>query len=276
LQEAIELTGLFIERGPIVQVREANGRMSILRDPDDGIYYRGPLAVLTNRLSASASEICAAAIQDYGRGIIIGQSTFGKGTVQSLLKLNHGELKATIAKFYRISGESTQYRGTRPDFTYPGLHDNEEIGESALSNALPWDTISGTAYESFDDLSPLMDTLRKRHESRLQDDPDVKYLLALREHLDKIRSETVISLNETVRRRERDEIKQRRLDLENSRRRDKHQEPITELSELESDAASDDAHDNEDEQSQEDPMLIEAAHILLDYVELSAPKIAQP
>jgi carboxyl-terminal processing protease len=98
LQEAIELTGLFIEQGPIVQVREANGKISILRDPDDGIYYRGPLALLTNRLSASASEICAAAIQDYGRGIIIGEPTFGKGTVQSLLKLNHGQLKATISQ----------------------------------------------------------------------------------------------------------------------------------------------------------------------------------
>jgi len=275
LPEAVGLTGLFIERGPIVQVREANGRMSILRDPDDGIYYRGPLAVLTNRLSASASEICAAAIQDYERGIIIGQPTFGKGTVQSLLKLNHGQLKATIAKFYRISGESTQYRGTHPDFTYPGLHDKEKIGESALTNALPWDTMSGTTYELFNDLSPLIDTLRERHESRLQDDPDVKYLLALRKHLDEVRSETVISLNETMRRRERDETRQWRLDLENGRRRDKHQEPIAELSELESDAASD-APDNEDEQSQKDPMLIEAARILLDYVELSASKTARP
>lgn len=277
LQEAIELTGLFIEQGPIVQVRAANGRISILRDPDDSIYYRGPLALLTNRLSASASEICAAAIQDYGRGIIIGQPTFGKGTVQSLLKLNRGQLKATVAKFYRISGESTQYRGTNPDLTYPSLRNKEKIGESALSNTLPWDTITRTTYESFNNLSPLMDILRKRHECRLQDDPDFKYLLALSEHLDKVRSETVISLNETVRRQERDEIKQRRLDLENSRRRrrDKRQEVITELSELESDTMSA-AHGNEDEQPQEDPMLIEAAHILLDYVELSAPKIAQP
>ena len=120
-----------------------------------------------------------------------------------------------------------------------------------------------------------MDILRKRHECRLQDDPDFKYLLALSEHLDKVRSETVISLNETARRRERDEIKQRRLELENSRQRDKRQELSTELSELESDTTSV-AHGNEDEQPQEDPMLIEAAHILLDYVELSAPKIAQP
>jgi carboxyl-terminal processing protease len=120
-----------------------------------------------------------------------------------------------------------------------------------------------------------MDTLRKRHECRLKDDPDFKYLLALSEHLDKVRSETVISLNEAVRRRERDEIEQWRLDLENSRRRDKDQEPVKELSELESDTIND-AHDNEDEKSQEDPVLIEAAHILLDYVELSALKIAQP
>ena len=275
LQEAIELTGLFIEQGPIVQVREANGRISILRDPDDGIYYRGPLAVLMNRLSASASEICAAAIQDYGRGSIIGEPTFGKGTVQSLLKLNHGELKATVAKFYRISGESTQLKGTNPDLTYPSLLNKGEIGESALSNALPWDTITRTTYESFDNLSPLIDTLRKRHECRMQDDPDVKYLLALRDHLDKVQSKTVISLNETVRRQERDEIEQRRLEPENNRRRDKRQEPIEKRSELKSDTMSD-AHDNEDEKSQEDPMLIEAAHIMLDYVELSAQKITQP
>jgi len=274
LHEAIGLTGLFIEQGPIVQVRATNGRISILRDPDDSIYYRGPLAILTNRLSASGSEICAAAIQDYGRGIIIGQSTFGKGTVQTLLKLNRGQLKTTVAKYYRISGESTQYRGTNPDFTYPSLHNKEKIGESALSNALPWDTITSATYESFYNLSPLMDILRKRHECRLQVDPDVKYLLALSKHLDKVRSKTVISLKETVRRQERDEIKQQRLDLENSRRRD-NQELSTELPELESDTMST-AQDNEDEQSHEDPMLIEAAHILLDYVELSAPKIAQP
>jgi len=275
LQEAIELTGLFIEQGPIVQVRAADGSISILRDPDDSIYYRGPLALLTNRLSASASEICAAAIQDYGRGIVIGEPTFGKGTVQSLLKLNRGRLKATVAKFYRITGESTQYKGTNPDLPYPSLHNREKIGESALSNALPWDTITRATYESFGNLSPVMDTLRTRHERRLQDDPDFRYLLALSEHLDKVRSETAISLNEAVRRRERDETRQWRQDLENSRRRDKSQEPITELSELKSDTMST-AHDNEDEEPQEDPVLVEAAHILLDYVELSAPKIAQP
>ncbi|MEJ2702559.1 MAG: carboxy terminal-processing peptidase [Sedimentisphaerales bacterium] len=275
LQEAIELTGLFIEQGPIVQVRAANGGISVLRDPDDSIYYRGPLAVLTNRLSASASEICAAALQDYGRGIIIGEPTFGKGTVQTLLKLNHGRLIATVAKFYRISGESTQYKGTNPDLTYPSLHHNEKIGERSLSNALPWDTITRATYESFTNLSPLMDTLRKRHECRLQDDPDLKYILALSEHMDKVRSETVISLNETVRRQERDGTRQWRLDLENSRRRDKREELIPGLSEIESNTVSA-AHGNEDEKPQEDPMLIEAAHILLDYIELSAPKNARP
>jgi carboxyl-terminal processing protease len=275
LQEAIELTGLFIEQGPIVQVRAANGGISVLRDPDDSIYYRGPLAVLTNRLSASASEICAAALQDYGRGIIIGEPTFGKGTVQTLLKLNHGRLIATVAKFYRISGESTQYKGTNPDLTYPSLHHNEKIGERSLSNALPWDTITRATYESFTNLSPLMDTLRKRHECRLQDDPDLKYILALSEHMDKVRSETVISLNETVRRQERDGTRQWRLDLENSRRRDKREERIPGLSEIESNTVSA-AHGNEDEKPQEDPMLIEAAHILLDYIELSAPKNARP
>ena len=283
LQEAIEVTGLFIEQGPIVQVRGADGSIDILRDPDKGIHYRGPLAILTNRLSASASEICAGAIQDYGRGIVIGEPTFGKGTVQSLLRLRRGQLKATVAKFYRITGESTQHRGTNPDFSYPGkyVYDREKIGESALTNALPWDTIAKADYRPYGNLSSMMDVLRQGHQRRLQDDPDYKYRLATIEHVKEVRSETTVSLNEAVRRGERDESKEWRTALENKRRRAKGQEPITDLSELESDTDTESAtetdtmvspHGDKNEKAQDDPVLINAAHTLLDYIELSAKK----
>jgi carboxyl-terminal processing protease len=270
LQEAIELTGLFIEQGPIVQVRTAGGNIEVLRDPDRGIYYRGPLAILTNRMSASASEILAGAVQDYGRGIVVGESTFGKGTVQSLLKLNRGQLKATIAKFYRITGESTQHKGVTPDIRYPSLYGMDTIGESALTDALPWDTIADVPFKSVSNVTPLMDAVRGRHQQRVHDDPDYTYRLAMIEHLKQMRSKTTLSLNEATRRRERKEIKEWEFTLTNKRRIAKNLEPITKLDEMDSD---DD--DNDDEESKADPVLIETANILLDYAELSSKRIAQ-
>ncbi|MEJ6656590.1 MAG: S41 family peptidase, partial [Pseudomonas sp.] len=137
LQEATELTGLFIDKGPTVLVRDSKGDVQVLDDPEAGVTYSGPMAVIVNRLSASASEIFAGAMQDYGRALVIGEPTFGKGTVQSIQPLNHGELKFTLAKFYRVSGQSTQNRGVVPDITYPSLLDTVEIGESSLPRALP-------------------------------------------------------------------------------------------------------------------------------------------
>ncbi|MFU8815267.1 MAG: S41 family peptidase, partial [Pseudomonadales bacterium] len=141
LQEADAMTGLFIKSGPTVQVKSANRRPSIYADTDDNVAWDGPLAVLVNRLSASASEIFAGAIQDYGRGVIIGSQTYGKGTVQTLIPLNRGQLKVTAAKFYRISGQSTQHQGVIPDIEFPEMYDVERIGESALGDAMPWDMI---------------------------------------------------------------------------------------------------------------------------------------
>ena len=138
LQEATELTSLFIEQGPTVLVRNADGRVDVLADENKGVYYSGPLAVLVNRLSASASEIFAGAMQDYHRALILGGQTFGKGTVQTIQPLNHGELKLTLAKFYRVSGQSTQHQGVIPDITYPDVMDTKDIGESALPAALPY------------------------------------------------------------------------------------------------------------------------------------------
>src|SRR5690606_15452226 len=141
LEEAINLTGLFIRTGPVVQVRGNNGRVDVLADTDPSQLYDGPITVLVNRLSASASEIFAGAIQDYGRGLVVGSQTFGTGTVQSLRSLRSGQLKITQAKFYRISGDSTQHKGVIPDISFPSVIDASKIGESALSDSMPWDAI---------------------------------------------------------------------------------------------------------------------------------------
>ncbi|MCP4451041.1 MAG: tail-specific protease, partial [Planctomycetes bacterium] len=266
LQEALELTGLFIEQGPVVQVRDAEGRVEVLRDLDRSIYYKGPLAILTNRLSASASEILAGAIQDYGRGIVIGEQTFGKGTVQSVMTLDRGQLKATIAKFYRVTGGSTQHRGVEPDITYPTLHDMNSIGESALTEAMPWDTIARVPYQAHGNVQPFIAALRERHQTRQKDDPDYTYRLAMIDHYQVIREKKTLSLNESVRRKERDDTKDWKLVLENIRRIAKDLTPIEKLEELDSE---------ESDASQKDPLLVETANILLDYVELSSKLTVQ-
>ena len=132
LQEANELTGLFISQGPTVVVRDSRGRLEKQEDPDPRQIYKGPMAVMVDRLSASASEIFAGAMQDYGRALVIGGQTYGKGTVQSIQPLNHGQLKLTLAKFYRVSGQSTQNQGVIPDIKFPSLYDGRDIGESKL------------------------------------------------------------------------------------------------------------------------------------------------
>jgi carboxyl-terminal processing protease len=261
LQEAIELTGLFIEKGPVVQVRGIDGRVEILRDLDNAIHYRGPLAILTNRMSASASEILAGAVQDYGRGIVIGERTFGKGTVQSVMALDRGQFKATVAKFYRITGGSTQHRGVYPDISYPTMYDMNSIGESALPEAMAWDTIDEVPYQSYGNLQPSIAALRDRHQQRQKNDPDYAYRLAMIDHLQEMRKKKTLSLNEVVRRQERKDTDAWQLTLIHERRLAKNQAPIEKLDELES---------AETEDSQDDPLLVETANILLDYAELSS------
>src|SRR5690606_2422294 len=153
LPEATALTGLFIDRGPVVQLKHYTGQIEVLDDPRPGTVYDGPLVVLIDRYSASASEIFAGAIQDYGRGLVIGQRSFGKGTVQNLIPLDRwsnkpveGQLTVTIGKFYRVTGESTQHRGVEPDITLPSAISLEDVGESALEDALPWDRIQPAAF----------------------------------------------------------------------------------------------------------------------------------
>ncbi|MDN4060857.1 carboxy terminal-processing peptidase [Massilia sp. YIM B02769] len=213
LVEAVELTGLFIDKGPVVQQRDARGSIEVEGDVKPGLAWDGPMGVLINRGSASASEIFAAAIQDYGRGLVIGEPSFGKGTVQTLLdldrfsesdKVRYGELKMTVAQFFRINGGTTQLRGVTPDIKLPVLSDTEHFGESSFSNALPWVAIKPANYVPLGNLKELVDPLQKRHEARIAKDKDFQDLREDMAEVMKIRKENAISLNEAVRRKERD------------------------------------------------------------------------
>lgn len=232
LQEASALTGLFIKAGPTVQVRSASGRVDLFNDEGGEVAWEGPLAVLVNRLSASASEIFAGAIQDYQRGLVIGGQTFGKGTVQTLIPLNRGQLKLTQAKFYRVSGQSTQHQGIIPDIEFPELYDQERIGESTLTDALPWDVIRPTRFRREQSLAPMISMLDVRHQSRIEHDPEFAYLNDLVSRNRQQAARTHISLNEAQRRQEKAEDEAWRVDLENRRRIARGKEPIEDMEQL--------------------------------------------
>lgn len=219
LAEATDLTGLFIDKGPVVQVRSASGQVEEEEDPHPGMAWDGPLAVLVNRASASASEIFAAAIQDYGRGVIIGEPTFGKGTVQNLVDLDelarnekpeYGEVKMTIAQFFRVNGGSTQLRGVTPDISFPLTVDAGEFGESSYDNALPWTSIAPAKYQPAADLKPIVPMLVERHDARTAENVEWKNLAAEIADARVLRSEKTVSLNEDSRRKQRDEEEAKR------------------------------------------------------------------
>lgn len=245
LTEATALSGLFIDNGPVVQLRNSNGRISRLDDPDPvpRVAYNGPLAVLVNRYSASASEIFAAAIQDYARGVIIGQKTFGKGTVQNLYSLDQyvrrpddeglGQLTLTIGKYYRVTGESTQHRGVVPDITLPSHIDAEVVGESVRESALPWDTIRTTKFRPGEPLDSTISSLTASHNQRSQGDPDFRYLVEGIRDIEEVRAKKAVSLNIDKRMQEREESMNRRLERENARRAALQLEPVATLEELE-------------------------------------------
>lgn len=270
LQEATELTSLFIDRGPTVLVRNSNGRVDVLADETaSGPFYRGPMAVLVNRLSASASEIFAGAMQDYHRALIVGGQTFGKGTVQSIQPLNHGELKLTLAKFYRVSGQSTQHQGVIPDIHYPELVDTEQIGESALPEAMPWDSIKPAILPRKDPFKPYLDTLQARHDARTGQDPDFIYNRERLSLARKLMQETVVSLNESTRRTEQKRIEQLQLQLENQRRSAKGEEPLHALQEEdEEEVIAAHGQTDADKNPMEDAYLKETAYILLDWTHM--------
>lgn len=271
LQEATELTSLFIEKGPTVLVRNSDGRVDVLEDENPGAFYKGPLALLVNRLSASASEIFAGAMQDYHRALIIGGQTFGKGTVQTIQPLNHGELKLTLAKFYRVSGQSTQHQGVLPDIDYPSIIDTKEIGESALPEAMPWDTIRPVVKPAADPFKPFLAQLKAQHEARSDQDAEFTYIRDRLALTQKLMNEKTVSLNEQERRARHDDIEAKQLALENIRRKAKGEEPLKELKKEDEDALP---TEDENTKPEDDAYLSETGRILIDYLSAST-KVAK-
>lgn len=273
LSEALEFTGLFIEKGPIVQTKDSMGRIDVNRDPDPGIAYGGPLAVLVDRNSASASEIFAGAIQDYRRGIIVGEPTFGKGTVQNIVDLNrfirnsseeHGRLKTTVAQFFRISGGSNQHKGVVPDIVFPLAGDNDEQGERGLDNALPWEEIRPATYAVANAPVGRYEQARRSHENRIDSSHLFQLLLEEQRFAHETSNRKTVSLMESQRKQEREQREQNRHELRNELRKAQGLEPIPE-----------DADDGEFEET--DPMdilLRETAYILEDLIMPVAPTTA--
>jgi len=227
LPEATALTGLFTPKGPVVQLRDRDGHIEVLDDPEKGPAYAGPLAVLVNRFSASASEIFAGAIQDYHRGLIVGQNTFGKGTVQNLVPLDRwsdqpvdGQLTVTIGKFYRVTGESTQHRGVVPDVTLPSPIDPKEVGEADQPDSLPWDRITGVPFKTSTGMSavPSIGQLAADETARASRDPNYQWLVADIDTIEGLRAEHTVSLNLTARREERAREDRSLLAIDNRRR----------------------------------------------------------
>lgn len=274
LQEAAALTDLFVDPGPVVQIRQANAMVSRNYRSFSPATYRGPIVVLIDRLSASASEIFAGAIQDYGRGIIIGDQSFGKGSVQSIVALPQGDLKITESKFYRISGDSTQHRGVVPDIELPSLIDKEKVGESSgdNKNALPWDRIHAAPHDRYFDIASLLPTINERHNSRLKTDPDFIFLNEQMQIIEENNKKKTLSLRRVTRETEQKEFEQRMLEMENRRRKAKGLELYAsyadikaegEAKEEEAEAASPSSAKIDPEN---DPYLQEAGQILADFI----------
>ncbi len=247
LPEAESLTGLFIEKGPVVQLRDTTGHIEVDDDPDPALVYGGPLIVLVDRFSASASEIFSGAIQDYGRGIIVGQQTYGKGTVQNAHPLNYtifgrkpdlGQLNVTIGKYYRITGESTQDRGVLPDISLPSLINASEVGESTRDRALPWDHIEPVAFTPASDLKSDVTRLTKLHDDRTANSPEFKYVREDVAAVDGIRSQKTVSLSLKARELDRKRQEAERLSRENTLRTIQGKPPYKSLEEIKDDATA--------------------------------------
>jgi carboxyl-terminal processing protease len=278
LREANDLTGLFIDYGPTVQIKHSSG--NIWRDGkrERGNYYTGPMGVIINRLSASASEIFAGAIQDYGRGLIIGNESFGKGTVQTFAALTEGQLKVTESKFYRISGDSTQHRGVTPDVLLPSLYDPEDIGESTMDFPLPWDQIRAVPRQSYGDYESLLPRLIASSQQRQLVEPRLVLLREQIELSNQDREQTRLSLNFAERQKAREERNARWLAIENKRRALEGEEPLLTLDQEED--SSDDMDEPEDRNAidtEHDALLLESAQVITDALIFSQePLLASP
>jgi len=257
LREATTLTDLFINYGPVVQIRDAKGRVNRYHRASSRAAYSGPLLVLINRLSASASEILAGALQDYGRALVVGSQSFGKGTVQEVTGLSSGQLKLTISKFYRVSGDSTQYRGVLPDIAFPSVYDPEEVGESQQDNVLPWDSIHRVPHKFDDSLTPYLDTLTNAHQQRIQKDPDFIHLFERVDLSDSRSAEAELSLNLSERRARSEAWDKALFSLDNKRLKAKGLKPNSNIETWKEDREID-----EDDIAISDPILFEAGQIL--------------
>lgn len=292
LNEANELVGLFIESGPTVQIRYSGQRNGFVRsygDSDAGVVYGGPLAVLVNRASASASEIFAGAIQDYQRGVVLGGQTFGKGTVQEIIPMNYGQVKLTRSKFYRISGASTQNRGVLPDINFPDRYQTiETMGESNLDGALPWDTVRPVEFRTYHPMRDIMPELQARHEERAAQDPDFIFLNDTVERMLEARQRTTIPLNRDALKAQRDADRRTAFDANNLRLLAKGlplEVWVDEESDEELDAEvallSTESEEDEEASEEDDPLLLESGRVLVDMAELlgspmSAAEVAAP
>jgi carboxyl-terminal processing protease len=269
LTEAISLVNLFVPKGPVVQLRETGGRVEVLESEAESVAYSGPLTILVDRFSASASEIFAAAMQDYGRGVVIGQETYGKGTVQNLYPLDRyalgqdpgfGQLTVTIGMYYRVTGDSTQNRGVQPDIRLPSAISPTEVGESSRDAALPWNRIRPTRYTPDGALTPLIADLQGKHDQRAAADPDFQHALAEIASIERMRSQNSVSLNLEQRRAERASLTEGQLARENERRVAVGEEPLEEESAIE---------------NLPDAMLDEAAEITADLTQIEPRYVAR-
>ena len=283
LFEATSLTDLFIDRGPVVQIRDSNQRVQRNNRAYRAAAYDGPLLVMINRLSASASEIVAGALQDYGRALVVGSQSFGKGTVQDVTPLSKGQLKLTISKFYRVSGDSTQHRGILPDIEFPSTYDFEEVGESQQDNALPWDRIRRVPHTTKTDLQPFIGALTENHTKRRRSDPDFVSLVDKIKLSDNWDSQKTLSLNLEKRRLRSESWDKQLFDIENRRRQAKGLDIFEDLESWRSsgeekedsvdqdisnteELAASTAIEDEENILEEDPMLYEAGNILGDQI----------
>jgi len=289
LLEATTLTGLFIDEGPVVQVRNSSGRISTEEDTDPGMAWEGPMAVLVNRYSASASEIFAAAIQDYGRGLIVGETTFGKGTVQNLVDLDDyapssdvgkmGQLKITMAQFFRVNGGSTQNRGVEPDISFPSAGDKEDYGERSLKNALPWTSIPSARYQREGNLDRMVAVADFRYQVRIASNQEFGWLISDVEEFNLNKDKKEISLLETTRREEMEKDEAKREARKAAR---ESNGPLLDDSDALADAgepveATVDADEEEDDDDRPDLLLRESARIVGDMIELNSdePRLAR-
>ncbi len=270
LLEATGLTDLFIDPGPVVQIRHANQRISRDQRSRRRPFYNGPLIVLVNRLSASASEIFAGAIQDYGRGLVLGSPSFGKGTVQVMAPLRRGQLKFTESKFYRVSGNSTQHRGVIPDIEFPSYYDKDDIGESSQDYALPWDSIHAVNHTTHNKINKVVVDLKALHDIRISTEPDWQFMLDEIELINEQRNIDELTLHKEQREELQKKREEKILNIENKRRQALSIETFANYIELQTFREKTKDEDLDTTSDKRDPLLKEAGMLLLDFININS------